>query len=147
MATATATRPRPGPMVQQVDRPPEREQKVVHPSQFVTGPPKAVYSKAMRGASGSGRTRVRIVAVEFIAAIVVLGLGYMFNKDDTIKTWAVRTCAVCLVYTVLAMLAAGDTSGRPAAAFGGLVLAGVVFSERDMLVQVASIFPKPKGAK
>lgn len=53
-----------------------------------------------------------------------------------------RLTATCALYILLALLSSGDRTGRIAAGFGGLVVLGVVFSERDVFTAMSEIFKK-----
>jgi hypothetical protein len=94
----------------------------------------------------------RVVMAEFIAALFVLvfapiltpatdqsGSKGFFRAADI-----VRMTAVCMVYFILALLTNGQKLGKVAAAFGGLVLTGVVYNNaigtQSVFTAIAAIF-------
>ncbi|TNC19070.1 hypothetical protein [Amycolatopsis alkalitolerans] len=109
--------------------------------------------------TGSSSWATQAVAWEFLAAAVLM-LASVFlvsteYQQEARKKYGPATptsrmlplgrlSALCGVFIVLAMLSSGRKAGRIAAAFGGLVLSGVAFNERDVFVSLAEIFPPPK---
>ena len=97
-----------------------------------------------KGTSGSTRTYHRIVLAEFVIAVVLVGLSPVLTPRKGTKPEAaaagaavtlagplVRLTAVCVVFFVLALMATGAKAGRVAAAFGALVVLGVLLNATD----------------
>jgi len=105
------------------------------------------------------KTYHRIVLAEFVACIVLVGASPVLTPRTTAKgntavvdttvSFAgplVRLTAVCIVFFVLALMAAGPRTGKIAAAFGGLVLLGTALNATDMFTAVAHAFGPAKAA-
>jgi hypothetical protein len=94
----------------------------------------------------------RVVMAEFIAAIFVIVFAPILTPDSAQggskgffrAADIVRMTAVCLVFFILALLANGQKLGKVAAAFGGLVLTGVIYNNaigtQSIFTALAAIF-------
>jgi hypothetical protein len=97
-----------------------------------------------------GATYHRWVLAEFIGALVLAVLGGVLSprkRADGTPTWVhliVQLTAICGVFFVLALLSAGARLGKIAAAFGGLVLLGVLFNSADAVRKMAAVFAPTK---
>jgi hypothetical protein len=92
------------------------------------------------------RTYHRIVLAEFLATVLVIGASPLVvpakqtAEGDIAAAIAtvslagplVRLTAVCVIFFILALMASGEKSGKVAAAFGGLILAGAVINATDL---------------
>jgi hypothetical protein len=105
------------------------------------------------------KTYHRIVLAEFAACIVIVGVSPVLTPRTTVKggktvadttvSYAgplVRLTAVCIVFFVLALMASGERTGKIAAAFGGLVLAGALLNATDMFAALGKAFGPGKGS-
>lgn len=84
-----------------------------------------------------------IVGAEFAGAIIVIFLSEALAPQapgTSLSQGLVRLTAVSAVFIVLALLSAGQRTGRVAAAFGGLVLAGAVINGAGSLQSLAKAF-------
>lgn len=85
-----------------------------------------------------------IIAAEFAGCVVVIGLTTLTNNPDSPTVSAgeamVRLTAVCVVFFILALLGSGPNTGRIAAAFGGLVLAGSAVNAAASWQTLAKVF-------
>jgi hypothetical protein len=99
----------------------------------------------------------RVVMAEFLAAILILVLAPILTPDQGGNSKGffkaadiVRMTAVCLVYFILALMTNGQRIGKAAAAFGGLVLTGIVINNatgtESIFAALASIFSSAFGA-
>ena len=99
----------------------------------------------------------RVVMAEFLFAILVLVLAPILTPDQSGSSKGffkaadiVRMTAVCLVYFILALMSNGQKLGKAAAAFGGLVLTGIVINNatgtESIFAAIASIFSSAFGA-
>lgn len=100
------------------------------------------------------RTYHRIVLAEFVGTVLVIGLAPILvpnTKSTTAETGEViasltfagpliRLTAACIVFFLLALLAAGEKTGKVAAAAGGLILAGAVLNATDTWGALAKAF-------
>lgn len=96
-----------------------------------------------------------IIAAEYLASVVliILSMGLVGTKAsrtpaEVIASPAiamVRLTAVSLLFFVLAILSTGQKIGRIAAAFGGLVTAGVALNSSEEWRSIARIFSPHKA--
>lgn len=97
-----------------------------------------------------GATYHRAVLAEFIGAMLLAVLGGVLSprkRADGQPTWVhliVQLTAVAFVYFVLALLSASPRVGKIAAAFGLLVLLGVLLNSADAVRKTAAIFAPAK---
>lgn len=97
-----------------------------------------------------GATYHRVVLAEFIGAAVLAVVGGILSprkRADGNPTWVhliVQLTAICFVYFILALLSARPTLGKVAAAFGLLVLLGILMNSADSVRKMAAVFAPPK---
>lgn len=97
-----------------------------------------------------GATYHRAVLAEFIGAAVLAVLGGVLSprkRADGATTWVhviVQLTAICGVYFVLALLSASPKLGKISAAFGLLVLLGVLMNSADAVRKMAAVFAPAK---
>lgn len=119
-------------------------------SQSASGP------SILGGSALKGNTYHRWVMAEFVACIVIIAvtplIGTPKNADGTeVDTSTknilfgadslVRMSAVCFAFFILSLLANGEKSGKFAAAFGGLITAGLlVNTPSDFWTKIGSLF-------
>ena len=101
-----------------------------------------------------GRYR-RIVLAEFLAVVLLIGVGPMVKPRPAGQTPEqsgnaadlaaplVRLTAACALFFILALAASGPRSGRLAAGFGGLVLAGTLLNATTTLQGLTLVFTGP----
>lgn len=93
----------------------------------------------------------RAVLAEFLGALILALLGGILSprkRADGTPTWVhliVQVTAVAGVYFILALLSATEKLGKIAAAFGLLVLLGVLLNSADAVRKVAAIFAPAKA--
>lgn len=83
----------------------------------------------------------RIVGAEYLACVVLLGASPFGNaKGPTaiVEPFA-RMTATSALFVVLALFSAGRTSGKLAAALGGLVTLGIMFNARNTITGIAGL--------
>jgi hypothetical protein len=104
--------------------------------------------------TGPAKTYHRWVMAEFIGCIVLTGLTPLITQpkdaegNDISGTDAmfgaealIRLTALCVVFFILALLANHEKSGKFAAAFGGLILAGLlVNTDPTIWAKIGSLF-------
>jgi hypothetical protein len=99
-----------------------------------------------------GATYHRWVLAEFIACLMMAVVGAVLSprkRADGVITWAsliVQLTAISGVFFVLALLSAGRTMGKVAAAFGLLVTLGVLFNSTAAFKALAKMFSPPPSA-
>lgn len=101
-----------------------------------------------------GKTYHRMVLAEFIICIVLVLIGAILTpriKNGVLEFVhvLVQSSAVCFVFFVLALLGAGKSTGKVAAAFGLLITLGVLLNNTGAILEIGKIFagPKPQLAK
>lgn len=111
-----------------------------------------------------GRSWHRVVMVEFIITIVLIGLSPVLTprtpSSDTpeavaaaevaAKTLAgplVRLTAACVLFFALALMSTGPKTGKIAAALGGLVVCGTLLNATDMFTAISQAMSPPKKKK
>jgi hypothetical protein len=125
--------------------------------------PWAQQSNAQDNGQGGGRSRSlasrlpdktyhRIILAEFLACVILIGaapvLGTAGSKNTSkpqTPSYAgvmARLTAVCVVFFVLALMGAGQKTGKVAAAFGALVLLGTALNATDEFAALAQLFGK-----
>ena len=98
-----------------------------------------------------GATYHRAVLAEFLGAAVLAVLGGVLSprkRADGVVTWVhiiVQLTAICGVFFVLALLSASPKLGKIAAAFGLLVLLGVLMNSADSIRKMAAVFAPAKN--
>lgn len=101
---------------------------------------KGAYRRAQRT---SGQ---RLLVVEFVIAVVILGFSPLTDKHktDSPGAWMKRATGVCALWLVLGLVgAAGPRAAKAAAAFGGLVLVALAVSDRSIFTAIAARFGAP----
>lgn len=98
---------------------------------------------SIKTTGGSGAHRA--VVAEFILVVVLIAASPIFTRKGSGSHLYqagdfVRLSATCLLFFVLALLSNSAGTARIAAAFGGLVTVGVMFSARDSVTAIASLF-------
>jgi hypothetical protein len=101
----------------------------------------------------------RVVMAEFILAVLILVFAPILTPDES-NTGSkgffkaadiVRLTAICLVFVVLSLMANGQKIGKFAAAFGGLVVAGVLVNnasgQQSIFSAMSTIFSSAAGAQ
>jgi hypothetical protein len=104
---------------------------------------------AGQGLGRQTRTYHRIVLAEFMVCVVLVGMSPVLTPrksgtqaDETAAAFSlagpvVRLTAVSVVFFVLALMATGPRAGKVAAAFGALVVLGVLLNATDELAVLA----------
>lgn len=93
-----------------------------------------------------GATYHRWVLAEFVACIILAVVGGVLSprkRADGSLTWAkllMQLTSISLVFFVLALLSAGQKMGKVAAAFGLLVVLGVLMNSTDSIEAMAKVF-------
>jgi hypothetical protein len=99
-------------------------------------------------AAAPAKTYHRIILAEFVTCVVLISAVPVLSPrkasaaGDALSLAAplVRLTAVCVVFFVLALMGAGQKSGRAAAAFGGLVTLGTLLNATDTVTALAAAF-------
>lgn len=101
-----------------------------------------------------GKSYHRAVLAEFIICVILVLLGAILTprvKNGVLEFVhvLVQLSAVCFVFFVLALLGAGKSTGKVAAAFGGLITLGVLLNSSGAILEIGKIFkgPQPQVAK
>lgn len=121
-----------------------------------TQPQRQSQSQSAGGPSitGPAKTYHRWVMAEFIGCIALTGLTPLITQpkdaegNDVNNTDAmfgaealIRLTALCVVFFILALLANHEKSGKFAAAFGGLILAGLLINtDPTIWTKIGSLF-------
>lgn len=104
------------------------------------------------------RTYHRVVLAEFIACITMVAASIVLvpaqgteeGAGTAARSFAkelVQLTAICIVFFILALAASGEKTGKPAAAFGGLVTLGVAWNTSGIFSGLAKAFGPPKTAQ
>ena len=97
----------------------------------------------------------RIIIAEFAVAVLLAGASPILRpggpigraKDSTALSLAgpvIRLTAVCVVFFILSLAGTGERSGKIAAAFGGLVVLGMVFNSLPELTTLGLALGGPR---
>lgn len=147
-AAATKAKPQPGLSTRTKAKQKPRAREIVYTTE--DGKER---SAVLPGSSAPEHTWHRWIMAEFILAVVLVGaspflrpggLAGKAEKDiqpvSSLAGPVIRLTAVSLIYFILALMAQGPTSGKIAAAFGGLVLLGTAFNSLPEFTTLASAF-------
>lgn len=93
--------------------------------------------------SGNGPAPIggnKLLIAEFVAAMVLIGVTPLVGGTFDGASWLKRGAACTGLFLVLALISAGGVrASRIAAAFGGLVLLGLLISERTVFGQITAL--------
>lgn len=96
----------------------------------------------------------KVIAAEYAFAVVLLGAAPLVPNPAKSDHGAVRVVeplarftALWIVFLVLSLLSSGRSTGRIAAAFGGLVLLGVAYSARNTITGAAALLSSATGTQ
>lgn len=94
--------------------------------------------------AGSG-TAHRVVIAEFAVCVVLVGADPVLTRKPTgthvyLANDFLRLSAVCMIFFVLALMSNSEKSSKVAAAFGGLVTAGIAFNAKQAFTALTAIF-------
>lgn len=147
-AAATKAAPQPGLSTRTKPKAKPRAREIV----YTTDEGKE-RSAVLPGAGLPEHTWHRWIMAEFVLAVVLVGASPFLRpagiagkaeKDvqpvSSLAGPVIRLTAVSLIYFILALMAQGPTSGKIAAAFGGLVLLGTAFNSLPEFTTLASAF-------
>lgn len=82
----------------------------------------------------------KVIVAEFLAAMVLIALTPIVGGAFDATLWLKRSAACSGLFLVLSLIAAGGVrASRIAAAFGGLVLLGLLISERVVFGQITAL--------
>lgn len=133
---------------QDVPRPPSRRERVTTATQQrgaeLLHPAQASYTVT---------SYHRWVMAEFVASMLLAFIGFIVTprrRTDGTLTFAgllVQMTAIMAVFLVLALATAGRKSGKIAAAFGLLVMLGVLLNSTDAIKALGTMFAPPKKKK
>lgn len=89
----------------------------------------------------------RVLVAEFVACMVVVGLGPLLNQTDSAAAWLKKGAAVTGVFMVLSLIASGGArASRICAAFGGLVTLGLLVNDRALFTRIVDLLGGAGGA-
>lgn len=89
------------------------------------------------GGLGSGS---KVLVAEFIACMVLYGLGPLLGQVDSPGAWLKKGAAVTGLFLVLALIASGGPkAARIAAAFGGLCTLALAINDRELFGAIVNL--------
>lgn len=88
----------------------------------------------------------RVLVAEFIACMIVVGLGPLLNQTDSAAAWLKKGAAVTGVFAVLSLIASGGArASRICAAFGGLITLGLLINDRALFTRIVDLLGAAGG--